>query len=110
MGKHVKDRDRFSIIQKNMSMCFICKGPATEKHEIFYGTAYRTKSKDWGMVVGLCHICHMNIHDNQRNDEALKRIGQRAFEARYGHAKYMEVFRKNYLEEGEWNTDDDIQR
>lgn len=104
MSKHVSDRKRFSIIQDDMSRCFICKAPVAEKHEVFYGSAFRTKSKDWGMVVGLCHICHMNIHDNQRNDEALKRIGQRVFEDRYGHEKYMEVFKKNYLKEEEWTN------
>lgn len=102
-SKHVSDRNRFSIIQPDMSKCFICGGIASEKHEIFNGGGFRQRSKDWGMVIGLCSTCHRNVTENIEPRLRIKQMGQIFFEAKYGHAKYMEVFKKNYLDEETWN-------
>lgn len=102
MAKHISDRNRFSIIQPKLDRCLICGARPVEKHEVFYGSGFRTKSKDYGMVVALCHICHMNIHNNQENDVKLKKWAQAVFEEEYGHRRYMQVFKKNYLDEELW--------
>ena len=40
-------------------------------------------------------------HNNAEVDRRLKQIAQRAFEAKYGHEKWMQEFGKSYLEEEE---------
>ena len=99
--KHVADSRRFSIVQTNLDECFRCLKVPVEKHEIFYGTAERQKSKDWGMVVALCPECHRKVHRFKEIDRGLKRIGQTIFEKEYGHEKFMDVFHRNYLEGSE---------
>ena len=54
------------------------------------------------MVVGLCPFHHRIVTENASERIKLKKEGQREFEKHYGHAQFMKVFRKNYLEEEEW--------
>ena len=49
------------------------------------------------MVVALCRFHHRYITDHPKKAEELKRHGQEIFEKEYGHEKYMEVFKRNYL-------------
>lgn len=94
-------RDK-SIIQKDMSRCYVC-GCATglETHEVFFGSADRQKSIKWHLYVRLCGHHHNKsndgVHFNRELDLRLKKDGQKAFEALYGHEKFMQVFGKNYL-------------
>lgn len=94
---------RFSIIQPELDRCYICgrQGVPLNKHEVFYGTANRSKSIKWGMVVALCVEHHTGsndaVHLNRSVDIELKRKAQKVFEERYGHEKFMSVFHHNYL-------------
>lgn len=93
-------RDK-SIVQKDMSRCYICgttKGLHT--HEVFYGSANRKKSIQYGCYVSLCgrhhNLSNDGVHFNKQLDTTLKRVTQECFEGLHGHDKFMEVFRKNY--------------
>lgn len=90
-----------SIIQIDKEQCFLCKGQATEEHHCIHGTANRKLSERYGLKVYLCANCHrignLAVHKNFFTDLKLKQIAQKAFEIRYGHEKFMEVFKKNYL-------------
>lgn len=67
-------------------------------HHIYAGVANRKLSDEWGCWVYLKHSIHMDLHDRRKDvDRMLKRECQKAFEQRYGHQKFMELFRKNYL-------------
>lgn len=57
------------------------------------------------MVVALCPAHHRMVHGYKGKDLdlRLKQIGQRKFEMLFSHDEFMEIFRKNYLEE---NDDD----
>ncbi len=95
--------NRFSIVQPDLDECFEChrRGVQLHKHEIFFGTADRKKSIKYGMVVALCPRHHNmssdGVHHNRELDLKLKRIGQKVFEERYGHDKFMDTFHHNYL-------------
>lgn len=104
MKKHIKDSERFSIIQPELDYCYICRkrGIKVYKHEVF-GGANRQNSKDYGMVVGLCFLHHdrnspISVHSlpMQGNDLEIKAKAQAIFERKYSHEKFMEVFRKDY--------------
>lgn len=85
-----------------MSKCYVC-GTTTNlhTHEIYFGTADRKKSIEYGCYVRLCanhhNMSNEGVHFNHWLDRRLKEIGQREFEKLYGHVKFMKVFHKNYL-------------
>ena len=94
-------RDK-SIIQKDMSKCYIC-GTTLDlhTHEIFFGTADRKKSIEWGCYVRLCgkhhNMSNEGVHMNKWLNNKLKEIAQKEFERLYGYEKFMEVFHRNYI-------------
>ena len=90
-----------SIITDDLDICYLCKGRATEVHHCMHGWGNRKAADKYGLTVGLCHRCHNEppngAHFNDKTDAYLKRQAQRAFEAKYSHEKWMEVFGRNYL-------------
>lgn len=67
-------------------------------HHCMMGTANRKLADKYGLTVWLRHDIHMDLHG--RNTELktqLKQDAQRAFEKKYSHDKWMEVFGVNYL-------------
>lgn len=53
------------------------------------------------MQVYLCANHHNmsanGVHMNRERDLLLKKYAQKIFEEEYGHEKFMEVFKRNYL-------------
>ena len=88
-----------SIIQKD-ERCFFCgRQIGLERHHVMAGPN-RKWSEQYGLWIWCCHEDHTGkdgVQYNSKKAERLKRLGQIAFEARHGHDKWMEVFRKNYL-------------
>ena len=66
-----------------------------------HGTANRRLSEHYGLKVYLCPYHHRNgpeaAHRCRQTDILLKQAAQRAFERKYSHEKWMEVFCRNYL-------------
>lgn len=94
-------------IVSNEYKCIICGNPGYDfkkglhRHHVFYGTANRAKSEEWGCWVWVCpyhHNSSMNsIHANKGMDLTLKRRTQEKFEELYGHEKFMEEFGRSWL-------------
>lgn len=71
-----------------------------ERHHIMGGTANRKLSEKYGLWVWLSHDMHTGKNGAQYDKDLnimLKIEAQMAFEKIYGHKKWMELFRKNYL-------------
>ena len=94
-----------SIVQKDWDYCFLCGRPATETHHILGGTANRKLSEKYGLKVRLCHNCHTGSDHSAQYDPEKNRLlkieAQMAFEQLYGHEKWMQTFRRNYIFEQE---------
>lgn len=91
MGKSILQKDR---------RCFLC-GRVTdlECHHVL-GGPNRKWSEKYGLTVFLCrdhHTGQHGIHYDRKAGDSLKRLAQIAFEARYSHDEWMEIFGKNYL-------------
>lgn len=71
-----------------------------QKHHIFPG-ALRDKSEKFGLWVWLRSDMHVGTDYAVHNDESklleLKQQAQIIFENKYSHEKWMQEFRKNYL-------------
>lgn len=85
--------------------CYITHFPIhLARHHIFAGSR-RKLSEEWGCWVWLRadfhNLADYGVHGKNGHelDMRLKRECQKKFEELYGHEKFMEVFKKNYLEE-----------
>lgn len=95
-----------SIIQTKKE-CFFCrKTYGLEDHHIFFGEKNRRWSEKYGLKVWLCHYHHRDnvngVHGlAAQKRKHLEKIGQEAFEEKYGHKKFMDIFGRNYIDEEE---------
>lgn len=87
--------------------CYICGDTRNlEEHHIFYGTKHRKLSEHYGLKVHLCPACHRysrtGVHGgNQELGDRLKQQAQEAFERKFSHELFMDVFGRNYISEEE---------
>lgn len=95
--RHVKDSERFSILVDDLSTCYICGRPRDHLHEVFFGTANRQKSKDYGLVIPLCARCHDMVHRDPKLRLKTQQKAQQKFEETHSHTDFMKIFRRNYL-------------
>ena len=91
-----------SIITDDLTTCYICGGRATEKHHVMHGYSGKDRklSEQYGLYVGLCPKCHrgaQGVHADIEKNRKLQRDAQRAFEAKYGHETWLNLFMRNYL-------------
>lgn len=93
---------RFSILTDDMEHCYICGATPVHIHEVFYGSANRKKSIEYGCCVPLCPRHHNmskdGVHFDHELDWKLKQECQKRFEELHGFTKFTEVFRRNYLD------------
>lgn len=92
-----------SILQRDMTRCYICNRTGyLHTHHVFYGTANRKKSDQYGCVVALCpkhhNMSNDSVHFNKNLDMMLKARCQKAFEDKYDHETFMKVFNRNYID------------
>ena len=91
-----------SILQTDRSCYFCGSVVGLEEHHIFAGTANRKISEKYGFKVWLCHTHHTGSHGAQYDKDLnilLKQEAQKAFEVHHSRAEWMDLIRKNYLEE-----------
>ena len=88
-----------SIVERDPAeRCFLCgTWGQLEKHHIF-GGPNRKWSEKYGMTVHLCPVCHRDnrrgVHGDAEKMLALHQTGQREFEQKYSHKKFMQIFGK----------------
>ena len=99
MAKQVKYEPSLFDNQDDTS-CYVCGSNIyVQRHECFYGRAYRNKSKKYGCWCNLCMACHDKVHFGKDHslDFKLKQDAQRLFEKKYSHEFFMNEFDKNRL-------------
>ena len=87
-----------SIIQDGKE-CYLCGTTINlHLHHVFFGTYRRKQSDDYGVTVYLCQKHHNELHARRELQVWLFKIAQTKFEEIYGHEKYKQIFKINYLE------------
>ena len=91
-----------SIVTSCMDYCYICGSPYVEIHHCIPGTANRSNSDKYGLVVPLCRKHHTggpdSAHRNPDVGRRFKEIGQEAFEEKVGtREEFIEIFGKSWL-------------
>ena len=94
-----KEKDRFSILQKEDGKCFVCKRKIKEldKHEAF-GGSNRQKSIEHGLVYYLCRKCHQKADLDKNTRQDLHDYAREKFIKKYSEEKFLKEFGKNYLD------------
>jgi hypothetical protein len=93
-------RDKVQKIKFERGYCYNCHSTYwLEPHHIYGGNPDRQHSERYGLVVDLCHDCHLSVTDEKDQDliSRLQQDGQRRFEAVHGADKFKAVFGRNYL-------------
>jgi len=95
--------ERFSIITNDLTRCIVCGRPKEALHEVFFGTANRKKSIQYGLVIPLCNYHHnmsdVGIHFNRTLDLSYKQIAEQRWIEHYQKDKneFIKEFGKNWL-------------
>ena len=77
--------------------CFECDKPITEEHHLIFGKNHQN-AEDFGLTCRLCPECHRRLHDkDEQMAMRYRKMGQVAFEYKFGHEEFMRVFGRNYL-------------
>lgn len=84
-----------SILQKDITHCYICGRYASDLHHIRLGNLSRDFVERQGLYVNLCRECHCFIHDSGKI--SLQQEAQRKLESQMSHEEYMSIYHKNYL-------------
>lgn len=92
------ERDRFSIFTDDLDACYICKNKKDDLHEIFMG-AKRLTSIRYGLVLPLCRLHHLEMHNNTGIRLKWHVLGQSVAMEYYNWDidKFIEIFGRNYL-------------
>lgn len=90
------EKNRFSIIAKDLEHCYICSGKKDDLHEVF-GGKNRKKSMEYGLVIPVCRKCHQMIPKDKTLSEKLHKVGQKAFKKYYKTENFVQIFERNYL-------------
>ena len=82
--------------------CYFCKSTMNlHKHHIFFGTANRKKSEEFGCWVYLCaghhNMTDYSVHFNKELDLKLKKECQKEFEKYGSREDFRRIFGKSYL-------------
>lgn len=90
------EKNRFSIITKDLEHCYLCGNKKQELHELVEGKN-RQASMKYGLVIPICRKCHILVTNNRTLQEKLHKVGQKAFKKHYKTENFVQIFRKNYL-------------
>lgn len=101
----VADKDRTSILVPKLDRCFLCGQPSVEIHEVFYGVANRSKSKEDGMCLPLCRDHHNGkngVHNDSYIDLKVKQFAEKVWinaysDSEHGIDAFIKRYGKNYL-------------
>lgn len=91
-----KERNRFSILTKDLEHCYICKHKKEDLHELV-GGKNRQVSMQYGLVIPLCRKCHKEIEEDETLKKKWHKVAQKEFKNYYKSDNFVQIFGKNYL-------------
>lgn len=94
----------FSVLQGDLSTCFVTGSTNVVIHHVFPGNGRRKKCERYGFVVALepryHNMSNYSVHavPNEGLDLQLKQLAQKYFEAHYGtRDQFINEFGRSYL-------------
>lgn len=96
------EKNRFSIITKDLEHCYLCGNKKQELHELVEGKN-RQASMKYGLVIPICRKCHILVTNNRTLQEKLHKVAQKEFKKHYKTENFVQIFNENYLIGGKKN-------
>lgn len=96
------EKNRFSIITKDLEHCYLCGNKKQELHELVEGKN-RQASMKYGLVIPICRKCHILVTNNRTLQEKLHKVAQKEFKKHYKSENFVQIFNENYLLGGRKN-------
>ena len=90
------EKNRFSIITKDLEHCYLCGNKKQELHELVEGKN-RQASMKYGLVIPICRKCHILVTNNRTLQEKLHKVAQKEFKKHYKTENFVQIFNENYL-------------
>lgn len=90
------EKNRFSIITKDLEHCYLCGNKKQELHELIEGKN-RQASMKYGLVIPICRKCHNLVTNDRTLQEKLHKVAQKEFKKHYKSENFVQIFGKNYL-------------
>lgn len=90
------EKNRFSILTKDLEHCYICKAKKQDLHELI-GGKNRQASMKYGLVIPVCRKCHSLIENDETLKQKWHKVAQKEFKKHYKSENFVQIFRKNYL-------------
>lgn len=91
---------QYSIIVDDLTVCAECGSRIwVEVHHCIHGTGLRKLADKYHLVVGLCHYCHMRLHDkDHKMDRKYQHMAMVAFERHHQDLDFLKIFGRRYYE------------
>lgn len=90
------EKNRFSIITKDLEHCYLCGNKKQELHELVEGKN-RQASMKYGLVIPICRKCHILVKNDRTLQEKLHKVAQKEFKKHYKTENFVQIFNENYL-------------
>lgn len=90
------EKNRFSIITKDLEHCYLCKNKKDDLHEMIEGKN-RQVSMKYGLVIPICRKCHEIVTNDKTLQDKLHKVAQKEFKKHYKTENFMQIFGRNYL-------------
>ena len=90
------ERERFSILTKDLDHCIFCGAKKDNLHEVIFGSN-RLNSIKYGLVIPVCYEHHLECHKNSQLQDDWKIKAQIKFEEVYPDLDFLKIFGKNYI-------------
>ena len=90
------EKNRFSIITKDLEHCYLCGNKKQELHELVEGKN-RQASMKYGLVIPICRKCHILVTNDRTLQEKLHKVAQKEFKKHYKTENFVQIFNVNYL-------------
>ena len=91
-----KERNRFSILTKDLEHCYIWNAKKEDLHELIGGRNRQTSMR-YGLVIPLCRKCHEMIEKDETLKREWRKVAQKEFKNYYKSENFVQIFGKNYL-------------
>lgn len=92
------ESERYSILTDDLTMCYICKRPKEDMHEI-YGGANRIVSIKNGLCIPICRNCHYRATNDNEFSLQLKQVCQSKYEETHTREEWFGLVGRNYVED-----------
>lgn len=90
------EKNRFSIVTKNLEYCYLCGNKKEDLHELIEGKN-RQASMKYGLVIPICRKCHEIVTNDKTLQDYLHKVAQKEFKKHYKTENFMQIFGENYL-------------